>query len=92
MAVLYGVIPFLIGYINSLSTMLNLLTNSGTILEKWRPSEPDIALKGPMFSINQTLFSKGLFNYTVVPKQENALVTGKHQSFRVPERTEYIMY
>ena len=81
MAVPYGVIRFLIGYINSLWTMLNLLTNSGTILEKGRPSEPDIALKSPMFSINQTLFSKGLFIIRFSQDKKKVLVTGNHQSF-----------
>ena len=48
--------------------MLNLLTIDGTILDKWRSSASDIALKGPMFSINQTLLIKGLLFYFSYPR------------------------
>ena len=57
--------------------MLNNLTIDGTILDKWRASETDITLKNPMFSINQTLFNKGLFLFELVPKVENALTIGR---------------
>jgi len=57
----------LVEHIKNEPSMLNLLTIDGTILDKWRTSASDITLKGPMFSINQTLFIKGSFCYYIPP-------------------------
>ena len=57
--------------------MLNLLTIDGTILDKRGLSETDITLKGPMFSINQTLFIKGLFHFFAFPHIDLAPNNGK---------------
>ena len=77
MGVLSGVTLFLTGYIKTLRPMLNLLTNDGTILDKWRTSDSDITVKGPMFSINQTLLIKGLSFW--LPEQEFSLAAGKSE-------------